>query len=50
MSLTIDDIRRALLNRGHSTILDTILKKALKNPPLTGDRDCFHGALKTPQP
>ena len=34
MSLTIDDIRRALLHRGHSTILDAILKKALKNPPL----------------
>jgi hypothetical protein len=34
MSLTIDDIRRALLNRGHSEPLATILKKALKNPPL----------------
>lgn len=34
MSITIDDIRRALLKRGDVSILQGILKKSLKNPPL----------------
>ena len=34
MSISIDDIRRALLKRGDVSSLQGILKKALKNPPL----------------
>ncbi|MDX1779463.1 MAG: hypothetical protein R3339_11335, partial [Thermodesulfobacteriota bacterium] len=34
MSITIDDIRRALLKRGDVSILQGILKKSLKPPPL----------------
>jgi Mg-chelatase subunit ChlD len=34
MSITIDDIRRALLKRGDVSILQGVLKKSLKNPPL----------------
>ena len=34
MSITIDDIRRALIKRGDVSTLQGILKKSLKNPPL----------------
>ena len=34
MSITIDDIRRAVLKRGDVSTLQSILKKSLKNPPL----------------
>ena len=34
MSITINDIRRALLKQGDVSTLQGILKKSLKNPPL----------------
>lgn len=34
MSITLEDIRKALQNQGDGTILQKPLKKALKNPPL----------------
>ena len=34
MSLSLEDIRQALMNQGDVTILHNTLKKALKNPPL----------------
>lgn len=35
MSISLEDIRQALLNQGDVTILRQTLKKILKNPPLT---------------
>jgi Mg-chelatase subunit ChlD/predicted transcriptional regulator len=34
MSITLEDIRQSLLNRGDSSVLSDPLKKAFKNPPL----------------
>ena len=35
MSISLEDIRQALLNQGDVTILHQTLKKILKNPPFT---------------